>query len=302
VGQIVFVAAGDYMSVQGVNTTNNTLTLRNMGLLGTAAGTNIPVGSTVSGTGPQGPQGVAGPQGPAGPQGLIGVAPTGAIYMWPAVTAPGGYLFCQGQLVSRSTYSALFSIIATTYNYGTPDEDSTNFRLPNFQGRVPLGAGQATAVPPSQPAAPAGATNHGLASAGGEETHLLITGELAAHLHPITDLQHTHPDPQHSHTGYTSTHSHTGHDTGHTHPAAAPQAIGYGQAGGPMYQAVSGNTGVGYAQIAIDAAAALTVQTYNAASNLGAQYTGITGTQSTGNNQPHNTMMPYLTVNYIIKT
>lgn len=40
--------------------------------------------------------------------------------------APGGWLFCQGQLLLISEYGALFSVIGTTYG----GDGVTNFALP----------------------------------------------------------------------------------------------------------------------------------------------------------------------------
>ena len=68
--------------------------------------------------------------------GITGVA-TGAITAYAGATAPSGYLLCQGQTVSRTTYAALFAVCSTTYNTG--GELATDFRLPNLQQRFPLG-------------------------------------------------------------------------------------------------------------------------------------------------------------------
>lgn len=61
---------------------------------------------------------------------------TGSIQMWPTVTAPTGYLLCTGTAVSRSTYSALFAVIGTTFGSG---DGSTTFNLPNYTNRFPYG-------------------------------------------------------------------------------------------------------------------------------------------------------------------
>ena len=45
--------------------------------------------------------------------------------------APSGYLECSGAAVSRSTYSALFAAIGTTYGAG---DGSSTFNLPNLRG------------------------------------------------------------------------------------------------------------------------------------------------------------------------
>jgi len=56
-------------------------------------------------------------------------APTGSIMIWAGTTVPEGYLLCDGSAVSRTTYSALFSAIGTTYGAG---DSSTTFNLPNL--------------------------------------------------------------------------------------------------------------------------------------------------------------------------
>jgi microcystin-dependent protein len=61
--------------------------------------------------------------------------------MWPTATAPGGYLLCNGQFVSRTAYAALFSVIGTTFGVG---DGSTTFNLPNYVNRMPFGANATT--------------------------------------------------------------------------------------------------------------------------------------------------------------
>lgn len=64
--------------------------------------------------------------------------PTGGIIMFGGATAPEGWLLCDGSAVSRSSYSALFAIISTTYGAG---DSSTTFNLPDMRGVFPKGAG-----------------------------------------------------------------------------------------------------------------------------------------------------------------
>ena len=54
--------------------------------------------------------------------GIEGI-PTGTIVPWSTGSVPSGFLECNGQAVSRSTYSTLFGVISTTY--GTGDGAST---------------------------------------------------------------------------------------------------------------------------------------------------------------------------------
>lgn len=66
------------------------------------------------------------------------VVPTGTVITHAAASAPTGFLECDGAAVSRSTYAALFAVIATTYGIGN---GSTTFNLPDARGLVMVGAG-----------------------------------------------------------------------------------------------------------------------------------------------------------------
>lgn len=60
----------------------------------------------------------------------------GAIWLWPGSTAPEGWLLCNGQAVSRTTYAGLFGVLGTAYGQG---DGSTTFNVPDLTGRVPMG-------------------------------------------------------------------------------------------------------------------------------------------------------------------
>ena len=62
----------------------------------------------------------------------------GTIQMFAGNFAPQGWMFCHGQTVSISQYTALFSIIGTTYG----GDGVNNFALPDLRGRVPVGSGE----------------------------------------------------------------------------------------------------------------------------------------------------------------
>ena len=83
-------------------------------------------------------------------QDIKDTVPAGGIIMAGFATEPTKsdsstkrYLLCNAQAVSRSTYSALFSAIGTTY--GTGDGSST-FNLPDLQGRAPIGSGSGSGL------------------------------------------------------------------------------------------------------------------------------------------------------------
>lgn len=63
--------------------------------------------------------------------------PVGFIGEFSGSVEPAGWAFCNGQALSRSTDSALFAVIGTSYGTGN---GSTTFNVPDFRNRVPLGA------------------------------------------------------------------------------------------------------------------------------------------------------------------
>lgn len=63
-------------------------------------------------------------------------APPGMVQAFARNTAPTGWLAASGQAVSRSTYSALFSAIGTTFGVGN---GSTTFNLPDMRGEFARG-------------------------------------------------------------------------------------------------------------------------------------------------------------------
>lgn len=63
-------------------------------------------------------------------------APLGSVLAYAGATAPSLWLLCDGSAKSRTTYSALFAILGTTYGAG---DGSTTFNLPDLRGRAPFG-------------------------------------------------------------------------------------------------------------------------------------------------------------------
>ena len=98
--------------------------------------------------------------------------PTASIMPYAGSSAPTGYLLCDGAAISRSTYSTLFGVLATTYGAG---DGSSTFNIPDLQGRVIAGHG-GTLLSGSADAI--GATN-----AHSTKTHTLSIAEMPAHDH-----------------------------------------------------------------------------------------------------------------------
>ena len=94
--------------------------------------------------------------------------PSGVISAFSGSTAPTGWLLCDGTAVSRSTYSALFAIVGTTYGSG---DGSTTFNLPNLKGRIPVGRDNTQTEFDT------------LGETGGAKTHALTESEMPRHNH-----------------------------------------------------------------------------------------------------------------------
>jgi microcystin-dependent protein len=92
-----------------------------------------------------------------------------------------GWLVCDGRLIDRQAYNALFEVIGTSFGSTT----STNFRLPDMRGRV-LGS---LNVSDNRNNALSVRT---LGQSVGAETHTLVINEMPSHNHTITDPGHTH--------------------------------------------------------------------------------------------------------------
>src|SRR6201993_245231 len=90
------------------------------------------------------------------------------IRIFPFNFPPKGWAFCDGQLMSISQNTALFSLLGTTYG----GDGKSNFALPNLQGNAPMHPGQGP-----------GLSLHDLGETGGSDTVSLLESEIPAHSH-----------------------------------------------------------------------------------------------------------------------
>ena len=113
--------------------------------------------------------------------GIEGI-PTATIVPWSSASVPSGFLECNGAAVSRSTYSALFAIVGTTYGAG---DGATTFNVPDLQDNVAIGKSGTKAL-----ASTGGAnTVQSSGNVGGSTANAtLTTAQLASH-------QHSFPSP-----------------------------------------------------------------------------------------------------------
>lgn len=101
----------------------------------------------------------------------------GEIKLFAGNFAPRSWAYCDGQLLPISSYSALFSILGTTYG----GDGRTTFALPDLRGRVPIG-------PRSGP----GLSTYREGQRGGRETVTLTINELPNHTHSATATTDIH--------------------------------------------------------------------------------------------------------------
>lgn len=215
-------------------------------------------------------------KGSPGNTGAPGPAITGFISMYGAAVAPAGYLICDGSLISRSIYSALFLVIGTNYGVG---DGSTTFALPSSTNMFPRG---------NTPGPSGGASTH---------SHTLTAASASPHAH--TSAAHAH-----AHTG---THSHL-LTAGYAMIGIFSGLLRNQQ--GNSFLAWTGNNKIS-ATTSGDAVATNTGTRLGGSSSSdspgptdsvtpgvsGMSTPGLVGSTDTGNNLP-----PYFGVNFIIKT
>lgn len=73
--------------------------------------------------------------------------PSGMVAVFAMQSAPSGWLGCNGNAVSRSTYASLFAAIGTTWGSG---DGSTTFNLPDFRGEFLRGWDNGRGVDPNR--------------------------------------------------------------------------------------------------------------------------------------------------------
>lgn len=146
-------------------------------------------------------------------------------------SAPSGWLKCNGQAVSRTTYSALFNAIGTLYGSG---DGSTTFNLPDLRGEFVRGFDDGRGVDvgrtfgSAQSSANKAHTHTGSTNSAGSHTHSM--GSAGNHRHSFTYARNDNDnsggwslggDAAYNDTDYTNyagSHTHTINSSGdHTH-------------------------------------------------------------------------------------
>jgi microcystin-dependent protein len=93
------------------------------------------------------------------------------IRMFAGNFAPRTWMFCNGQILSIASNTAMFSLLGTTYG----GNGQTTFGVPDFQGRVAVGTGTGPGLPNVQ-----------LGEKAGTPTTTLTAAQMPAHTHQVT--------------------------------------------------------------------------------------------------------------------
>ena len=189
-------------------------------------------------------------------------------------TAPTGWLLCNGNAVSRTTYAGLFAALgstATPYGY-----DATTFNLPDMRSRVPLGVGTGS-----------GLTARTLGGTVGTETETLTSSQIPAHSHPNT-VGSTAGGTNQATAGVNGSLAHA-HNL---NESVGRMALGWSGSGGSYAGGVVGN----------QPQAGATLYAANSTALDHTHNLFITNANNTGGGGSHNNMQPSIGLNYIIKT
>jgi microcystin-dependent protein len=259
--------------------------------------------------------------------------PSGSIMAFAGAAIPSGWLLCNGQAVSTTTYAGLYNAIGTAYNLsgGQSAPAAGTFRVPLLTGRVPVGidatqaafdtlgetggsvsttADHTHAMPhthginhdhASFDTATAGTHNHNAsfslsADVNGDHDHGVSQSNLENHTHGMPAKQTS--SSSHTHTGTSTVAAGISGGTDQT-PQTSPPAFVYIGVdvlnNGTHSHPVSGTVNV----------------TTNEGSHLHAidvpAFTGTSGTVSTPDTANSSTglatgnLQPFITLNYIIK-
>jgi microcystin-dependent protein len=195
----------------------------------------------------------------------LAIVPIGMISPFAGNTAPNGWLICDGQEISRTTYAGLFAVIGLTYG----STSSTTFKVPDMRGRLPLAVN----------------ATYSLGNTGGSETTTLSAANLPPHTHGGT----TQGGGSHNHGGSITTSQNGSH-------AHSYQRCNFGGGSGTgggyfayndAYNGTTGDNGNHDHTVSIPYSSDHT-------------HTFTTG-NGPGSSSALNVLNPYIALNYIIK-
>jgi len=232
--------------------------------------------------------------------------PLGVVLPYAGLTAPAGFLLCDGAPYSRTGYAGLFSQIGTTFGAG---DGTTTFNVPDMRGRFPIGLGTLDT------------DTYGMGAVGGEARHVLQPGEGPIHTHTVNppsttsggrSVSHTHnidppttasggKDANHDHVVTLNTSSRPTASGAHGHTQETRLATGSGATGTDQTMGVTSASDTGQPHIhnvnipAFDSGG--DTPSHTPSIDIAQFNTGSTPAATTA----HENRPPYLGLNFIIK-
>lgn len=120
--------------------------------------------------------------------------------------APRGWALCDGAILPISSYTALFSLLGTTFG----GDGRTTFGLPDLRGRTAKGVGNGPGLTPVSWGQKAGA-----------ETHTMTVAQMPSHGHTVTPKGASGPPDQDSPESHFSAEGDFYNETGDVNMGAA---------------------------------------------------------------------------------
>ena len=247
----------------------------------------------------------------------------GEIRMWPLSTAPsissgGTWLVCDGSHKSKADFSELFGVLGTSYGTPAGGLASTHFLLPDLKARVPVGYNAST-IADSDSSDTDGFPNdvrsaRAIGDSGGEESHVLVASEAPTlqHTHTVDtyDIGDTDPRTHSSNTASKTDTRSTGITMDNASTGIRIQRIGLGSDSGQTASYQLSDRGdadnVGLTTYGINDPQHKhtlneTAHDHDIPSLNHDHTLSLTlNTTDLGQDQAHNTMQPFLVVNFII--
>jgi microcystin-dependent protein len=190
--------------------------------------------------------------------------------------APQGWASCDGQLMSISQNTALFSLLGTMYG----GDGKVTFALPDLRGRVPIHVGQGP-----------GLSTYTQGESAGAEAVTLTTTTMPSHDHTLAS--HTHGIPSLPvNLRASSAAATSGAPAGNVLAAATQSSPGQGNPNNNAPKPRIYNAGP----------ADVSLASGGATTQAGSTDGGSGGTSATGGGQPHENRPPYLVLHCIIAT
>ncbi|WP_105213250.1 phage tail protein [Pseudoalteromonas sp. T1lg22] len=174
--------------------------------------------------------------------------------------APRGYMLAHGQLLAISQYTALFSIVGTTYG----GDGRSTFGLPDTRGRALIGWGNGP-----------GLSNYQIGARGGAESVTLLATQLPSHSHAANTMVSGDIDID----GVISLHAFSGKADA---KSPAGNTLGEGKYATDAPDVMMNTDSISFSLVAQN--------------NL----TASTEVESAGGGQAHENRMPYIAVTWVI--